>query len=224
MKRLALTATIVLALSATVAPGRDRDRLRHSANPGAVVAAELGFASLAQEKGQWTAFRETATRDAVMFVPEPVNAESFLKGKANPPVAVRWQPHQVWSSCDGSLAVTYGAWQRPTGVGYFTTVWQRQKDGEYKWVMDQGDDLAEPLIAPEMISASVADCGSKQAIAAAPMTSLGVPARGSGVSRDFSLAYDWQVAQDLSRRFTVSMIKDGKMVTVLDLKVAAPAP
>lgn len=224
MKRLALASLIVLALSATAAPGRDRDRLRLTANPGAVVAAELGFAQLAQEKGQWTAFRETATKDAVMFVPQPVNAQTFLKGKANPPVAVRWQPHQVWSSCDGSLAVTRGAWQRPTGVGYFTTVWQRQKDGKYKWIMDQGDDLAEPLIAPDMIAASVADCRSKQAIAAASITGLELPAHGSGVSQDFSLAYDWEVAQDLSRRFTVSMIKDDKMVTVLDLKVAAPKP
>jgi hypothetical protein len=39
-------------------------------------------------------------------------------------------------------------------------VWQRQekkKDG-YRWVLDQGDALAEPLAAPEMIEAKVAEC------------------------------------------------------------------
>ena len=106
---------------------RDRDEDYRRADASAVVAAELAFARAAQEKGQWTAFAEFAADDAVMFVPEPVNAQAWLKGRANPPQAVRWQPHQVWSSCDGSLAVTKGAWQRPDGsVGYFTTVWQRQ--------------------------------------------------------------------------------------------------
>jgi len=140
--------------------GREEEDFRR-ADPAAVVAAELAFARTAQEEGQWTAFAEYATEDAVMFVPQPVNAQAWLKGRANPPQAVRWQPHQVWSSCDGSLAVTKGAWQRPDGsVGYFTTVWQRQekrKDG-YRWVMDQGDALAEPLEAPEMIGAKVAQC------------------------------------------------------------------
>ena len=112
--------------------GGPRDREEFRANPSAVIAAELAFARLAQEKGQWTAFLETSTEEAVMFVPQPVNARQWLRGRANPPQAVRWQPHQVWSSCDGTLAVTKGAWQRPDGtVGYFTTIWERQRDGDY---------------------------------------------------------------------------------------------
>ena len=93
---------------------RDPDRFRR-ANPSAVIAAELAFARLAQEKGQWTALLETSTGNAVMFVPQPVNAHEGLRRQTNPPEAVRWQPHQVWSSCDGTLAVTKGAWQRPDG-------------------------------------------------------------------------------------------------------------
>jgi hypothetical protein len=179
--------------------GRDQEILR--ANPSKVVAAELAFARLAQEQGQWTAFAEYATRDAVMFVPEPVVAQDWLKGRANPPQAVRWQPHQVWSSCDGSLAVTKGAWQRPDGsVGYFTTVWQRQEDGEYKWVMDQGDVLAEPLEAPEMIEAKAAQCHLPR-----PMPAPGVPIvdadeqHSGGRSDDFTLHWDVITRPDGSR-------------------------
>src|SRR5690606_35236327 len=102
---------------------REGARFRR-ASPGEVVAAELAFARLAQEKGQWTAFLGTSTSDAVMFVPQPVNAHEWLRRQSNPAEAVRWQPHQVWSSCDGTLAVTKGAWQRPDrSVGYFTTGW-----------------------------------------------------------------------------------------------------
>src|SRR5690606_6301016 len=98
------------------------------ADPGKVIAAELAFARAALEKGQWTAFAEFAADDAVMFVPQPVDAGEWLRKQRDPAQAVRWQPHQVWSSCDGTLAVTKGAWQRPdASVGYFTTVWQRNR-------------------------------------------------------------------------------------------------
>jgi hypothetical protein len=158
--------------------GRDRERDYRRADPAGVIAAELAFARAAQEKGQWTAFADYAAKDAIMFVPQPVNAQDWLKGRANPAQAVRWQPHQVWSSCDGSLAVTKGAWQRPDGsVGYFTTVWQRQgkKKTEYRWVMDQGDTLAEPLATPEMIEAKVAQC-----LIPTPRPAPGVPITGPG--------------------------------------------
>ena len=114
------------ALALLAAPALSRDRRDNhdgtgAANPGAVIAAELAFAKLAQVKGQWTAFRSTATKDAVMFVPQMVYAQAFLKDKADPASAVKWQPHQVWSSCDGTLAVTRGGWQRADGsTGYFT--------------------------------------------------------------------------------------------------------
>ena len=198
-----LIAAALIALAACTSVPRDRTDLRPTADPSAVIAAELAFARAAQEKGQWTAFREYATKDAVMFVPEPVNAQDWLKQQTDPPRAVAWQPHQVWSSCDGSLAVTKGAWQRPDGsVGYFTTVWQRQDDRSYKWVMDQGDTLAEPLAAPEMIGAQVADCTSKPVppiVVAAPEESL-----RDGTSADGTLTWLVGVRPDGSRRVSVS--------------------
>lgn len=177
---------------------RDRDEFRR-ANPSAVIAAELAFARLAQEKGQWTAFLETSTSDAVMFVPQPVRAHDWLRRQSNPAEAVKWQPHQVWSSCDGTLAVTKGAWQQSDGtVGYFTTVWERQRRGEYKWVMDQGDELAQPLEAPAMVGATAAACGSQPT---PPATLLAGPADkiDSGASRDGTLRWHVVTSPDGGR-------------------------
>jgi hypothetical protein len=191
------------------------------ANPSKVVATELAFARAAQDKGQWTAFAEYATDDAVMFVPETVNAQTWLKGRANPPQAVRWQPHQVWSSCDGSLAVTKGAWQRPDGsVGYFTTVWQRQGDLEYKWVMDQGDGLAEPLEAPEMIGAATAECGSQPT---PPTEMLAGPsdAISSGSARDGTLRWHVVTRPDGSRSVVTRYWDGSEWQTAFDEQVAA---
>lgn len=236
MTRPILFASL-LALAAVPAlagnRGNQRDNQRSGigyANPSAVIATEIAFARLAQDKGQWTAFRAMAARDAVMFMPRPVYAQDFLKGKADPAQADRWQPHQVWSSCDGSLAVTRGAWQSPGGTtGYFTTVWQRQKDGRYKWVLDQGDPLPTPLDAPEMIAAKVADCpaGYRPEHAARPRAGKGRlpaldPAQLTGRSADGTLQWDVTISADGARRFVLTVVMDGKPVAVQDLLVAAP--
>ena len=64
-----ISALLLGLLVASCASQGPKDRGPRSfgkpvANPSAVVAAELRFARLAQEKGQWTAFRETAAEDA----------------------------------------------------------------------------------------------------------------------------------------------------------------
>jgi hypothetical protein len=64
---------------------------------------------------------------------------------------------------DGSAGVTFGSYQAGGGDkapgGWFSTVWQRQpKKGDYKWVLDQGGDLAAPLAGADFITGKVADC------------------------------------------------------------------
>lgn len=223
----ALAASLLLTACAS-GPGPETRREFYErrvlrANPSKVIATELAFARAAQEKGQWTAFAEYAADDAVMFVPEPVDAKAWLKQQVNPPRAVTWQPHQVWSSCDGTLAVTKGAWQRPDGsVGYFTTVWERQRDGEYKWVMDQGDVLAEPLEAPEMVGATAADCGNQGRenllISVMEAESEQSPNRQLMISRDKTLLAMW-LPTDGGREFHVRMQRNGSLEEVLSLTV-----
>ena len=103
-----ISGAIALALAGWAIPGTSQERgpdLRPAANPGEVVATELAFARVAREKGQWTAFADYAAKDAVMFVPYKVRAQQWLKGRANPAQTVAWEPYEVWSSCDGSIAV-----------------------------------------------------------------------------------------------------------------------
>jgi ketosteroid isomerase-like protein len=207
--RLAALA-LALTLSACAAAPGPRGGLQGGppagrpgfANPSQIVAAEIAFNRAAPVEGQWTAFAEFAADDAVMFVPQPVNAKEWLKGRADPPKSVTWQPHQVWMSCDGSLAASRGAWQRPDGsTGYFTTVWQRQEKGGYKWVMDQGDALPAPEPAPEMIAAKVADCREKPAVR--PVVQLVDGDVREGVARDGTLAWHVWVRPDGKRRVSI---------------------
>ena len=61
------------------------------------------------------AFRKYADRDAVMFTPQAVWARDFLKGRKDPPKAVRWWPAHSFVSCDGRTAVNTGPWFEPDG-------------------------------------------------------------------------------------------------------------
>ena len=79
MRHLLISA---LALSLLSGCAGDPDDIRNrplGPNPSAFIAAEIGFARLAQDKGQWTAFRETSAPEAVMFVPQRVKARDWLK-------------------------------------------------------------------------------------------------------------------------------------------------
>jgi hypothetical protein len=221
MKKLAIALVTPIALAACAGPNGGLPRgVRPVANPSAVVATELAFARAAQEKGQWTAFGEFAADNAVMFVPQMVLARDWLKKQANPPQAVQWEPRSVWMSCDGSLAVTKGEWHRPNGtVGYFTTAWRRQRNGDYKWELDQGDGLAQPLAKPEMIAGQVADCSAAPPAQAAPPPA-GVDQR-VGWSADRTLQWTVQVKADGSRDFRVRRWTGRGYEDVLNSTVAA---
>lgn len=218
MKRLIPIVILLLAACGTPPPRLSGPALKPAANPSAVIAAELAFARLAQEKGQWTAFRATAAPDAELFVPQRVRAQDWLRGRADPPAAVKWQPHRVWSSCDGSLTVTTGAWQRADVTGAFTTVWARQADGSYRWALDHGQPLAAALPAPDMIEAKVADCSAK--VASAPASDA---VTKQLIARDRTLIVGSTVAADGARVVTVRLWTGTAHDTVLEDRVSAEA-
>lgn len=214
MKRFLIAATVSLALAAC-ASGPRLPRygmaLKPVANPGDVIVAESAFARLALEKGQWAAFRATAAEGAEMFVPQRVKAADWLKGRPEPVVAVKWQPHAVWSSCDGSYAVTRGSWQSPNASGTFATVWQRQRNGAYKWTADMSLAAKPAEPAPEMVVASVADCPKRDEL----LTVTGHFAGTSGAdiapgsAADNTLRWTTTVMPDGTRRIAVSLWKNG---------------
>lgn len=221
MKRISPALVLIAALLAA-GPGEAKKRqLRDAPNPSAVIAAEIAFNRMAQEKGQWTAFREFAAKEATMFAPQPVNAQDWLKGRANPAQSLQWQPHRVWSSCDGEYAITWGAWQNAGKQGWFSTVWRRDDKGTLKWVLDQGGDMAVAPPAPEMIEGKVASCGNLAAIEPALVP---VPLPGTQVllseSSDKTLRWVTRIESDASRYYAIEYW-NGK---AFERPVATPIP
>jgi len=233
-RRAAALAMVLMIAGFLAVPSAARDRpdergrpqTRGFANPSALIAAELAVERVAVEKGQWLAFRQAAAPGAMLALPQPVLAEPFLKDRAEPAVAIEWQVHAVWSSCDGSYGVTRGAYHGPQGSGSFVTVWQRQeKNVGYKWLLRLERALAEPPPEPEMISALVADCPKPgadgppappapsrrdQPETAPPINPL------DAASDDDTLSWTVSTGPDGAPQFVLKMRRQGEMRLMLD--------
>jgi hypothetical protein len=192
------------------------------AAPQTAVEAERAFASAAQTEGQWTAFRKFAAGDAIMFVPQPTDAQAWLKDRKDPPKAIEWWPTESYESCDGAVAINTGGWKRPDGsVGYFTTIWHKQADGSWKWSLDHGDALAKPRPKPRKPRRAKGSCAPVLMSTTPTLPEPGVKGTG-GDSRDRSLHWAWQVTATGARSFSASLWDGRDYIRVISDEVAPP--
>ncbi|TGX53442.1 hypothetical protein E5A73_11420 [Sphingomonas gei] len=198
--------------------------LLQAVTPETAVEAERAFSRAALTQGQWTAFREFAATDSTMFVPAPVKAQDWLRDRKDPPRSVEWWPTDSYVSCDGNLAVNTGGWKRPDGsLGYFTTVWLRQPDGRFKWLVDHGDGLKIArvrLTDPKVMRASCSGAKTRGHLGDSVIN----PEEKSEIhfSSDGSLIWQWRVTPDGARMFKASLWTGTAYKTVITDQVPAP--
>jgi hypothetical protein len=196
------------------------------------VDAENRFSAEAQKIGMWTAFRKYADRDAVMFTPQAVWVQQFLKDRKDPPKSINWRPAHSFVSCDGRTAVNTGPWFTPDGKrgGFFTTVWQRTQ-GKWHWVYDGGGPLEDSVKTPPMKPQTHrATCAGKAPgapiIPPPPLTSKQARTtptdNGRGQSADKTLGWDWKVVKAGGRKFRVYQWNGARYAQVLFNDVPAP--
>jgi hypothetical protein len=180
----------------------------------------------------WTAFRKYADRDAVMFTPQAVWVQQFLKDRKDPPKSINWRPAHSFVSCDGRTAVNTGPWFTPDGKrgGFFTTVWQRT-EGKWHWVYDGGGPLDDSAKTPPMKPQTHrATCAGKAPgapiIPPPPLTSKQARTtpndNGRGQSADKTLGWDWRVDKNGGRKFRVYQWNGARYAQVLFNDVPAP--
>lgn len=231
MIRALATAALFLTVAACAAGPREyRDprarTLVSRGEPSTVIAAELAFAREAREKGTWTAFRNWATDDAVWPGPKWENVKAALSGVADPAQAIVWGPDMVWVSCDGSYALSTGPASYPSGrKTRFATIWQRQANGDYRWVLDQGFDLEDGYAATDMIAGRNAECpsGTRSFGEQRSARVRRGEAWQTGRSDDGTLVWDTRLAADCRRTLVVSARQDGEMKEVFRRTSSNPA-
>jgi ketosteroid isomerase-like protein len=144
MKTLPL-AFVLLASIAIAAP--DREKLKAE-----IAATENAFSAMAQEKGILAAFEHFAAPDVAFVDTDPrkwrgLAAVRERLGDTPANLKLSWAPLFVDVSEDGTLGYDYGRYEarRPDADGkeivrggFFLTIWKRQPDGTWRYVMDNG--------------------------------------------------------------------------------------
>ena len=144
MKR-ALAALTFPFLLAAAGPARSADL---QADLTAMVNSELAFARMAQEKTVRDAFLTFAAEDGVLMGPKGVeNARQQIASQPAPPpdapkLNLEWWPVYADISRSGDMGWTTGPSRRTrgerVGYGHFVTVWKKQPDGSWRWLIDHG--------------------------------------------------------------------------------------
>ncbi len=115
-----------------------------------MVKTEQAFSKTAEEKTIRDAFLAFIADDGLLFRPGAVNGKKWLLD--HPPPAsntkplLAWQPSFAGMAASGDLGFTTGPWElkndikdeKPSAYGHFMTVWKKQPDGSWKFVVDLG--------------------------------------------------------------------------------------
>ena len=115
-----------------------------------MVKTEQAFSKMAADKNTREAFMTFIADDGLLFRPGAVNGKKWMLEHPVPPSdkkpLLAWQPNFAGMSASGDMGFTTGPWEakpdvndpKPSAYGHFVTVWKKQPDGTWKFVVDLG--------------------------------------------------------------------------------------
>jgi ketosteroid isomerase-like protein len=115
-----------------------------------MVHTEQAFSRTAAETNTRDAFMTFIADDGLLFRPGAVNGKKWMQEHPVPPSdkhpLLAWQPSFAGMAAAGDLGFTTGPWEfkedvkdeKPAGYGHFVTLWKKQADGSWRFVVDLG--------------------------------------------------------------------------------------
>jgi ketosteroid isomerase-like protein len=129
----------------------------------ALLNADVEFSKYSESQGQIKAFIQYADENATLMRPNsmPViskkEIEKLYSTKSDTSYVLTWKPLFAEVAESADLGYTYGTWlliaknEEQKGInseGTYSTVWKKQNDGSWKWLLDSGNDgLKNPEIS-----------------------------------------------------------------------------
>jgi len=149
-KRLLTAICLVTLLISLVTAQKESLRTQHRR---ALVQAERDFATAAAARGTRDAFLEFLADDGILFQPGPVNGKKFWTERQPRKGLLSWEPIFADVSRAGDLGYTTGPWEfrpngpddKPVAFGQYFTIWKKQADGSWKFVLDRGVVSEKPF-------------------------------------------------------------------------------
>jgi ketosteroid isomerase-like protein len=145
---LFLAAMLASAPSLASAAGTGQESQTAHAALDQVITVERAFAADSLQMGVKRSFLKYAATDGVIFRPQPVPAVATIEKDPDDDkgATLDWWPSMGAIASSGDLALSVGPWviRDPNGAapeqkevyGYYATVWRKQPDGSWKFVID----------------------------------------------------------------------------------------
>ena len=148
MKNLLLFFTALLLLIGSCKNKKDANQ--GLADKKELMEVDRAFSDLSEEKGMKNAFIEYADSNVVLLRPNEMpivgaNAIDYLIQLNDSDFTLTWQPNGGCISGSGDLGYTFGIYaMKPrskdtTIYGTYTSIWKKQKDGKWKFILDSGN-------------------------------------------------------------------------------------
>lgn len=120
-------------------------------NIDGLIAAEKAFAKYALDKNTKEAFLKFADTAGVQFVEgKPLKSSEFWAKREANTTRLKWQPQFAEIASSDDFGYTTGPWtfqatdaDTVAARGQFTTVWHLNKNGEWKFLVDFGNNNVE---------------------------------------------------------------------------------
>jgi ketosteroid isomerase-like protein len=118
---------------------------------GELKKADREFSAMSAKDGMIKAFLEFVAEDGVVLRDNSMPSKGkstladYYMGRTDTTFTLTWEPLYEKIAASGDLGYTYGIYTntvRATGEisrGTYTTIWQKQSDGKWKWVLDTGN-------------------------------------------------------------------------------------
>jgi ketosteroid isomerase-like protein len=153
MRRILIALSLLTAFAVSGISQKSGSRwVDLAAERRALVQNERDFAKMAAAKGMRTAFLAFIADDAILFRPTPTNGKKWWTEKTDATGLLSWEPVYADVSRAGDLGYTLGPWEyrpkaledKPVDYGYYMSIWRKQTDGSWKFVIDQGTPTPAP--------------------------------------------------------------------------------
>lgn len=153
MKNIIFIISLLLLTTSCQAPN-DIEKMEED-----LFNTDIEFSNLSKTNGRNIAFTTFCDENAVMLGPNAMPLEGKeiivekLFSKSDTGYTLTWQPVNAFVSESGELGYTYGLWnlettdstgQKISEQGTYATVWRKNEIGEWKFVLDTGNEGLSP--------------------------------------------------------------------------------
>ncbi len=155
MKIKTLTLNFALLLLIFSCTSTEKKKIDLNKERLAVLNTDFDFSKMSVKEGVVAATLFYSAKKSVKLVAEslPVegkaNLKKYYKSLNAKDFIINWRPIKATISNSADLAYTYGIFEyrndkaKLIGKGTYVTIWKKQKNGDWKWVLDSANEGLE---------------------------------------------------------------------------------